>query len=132
MAEVFDFNKFRAKKQHEKIAEKLAAEPSQTEYQNYLQIMKLVIRDKAVRKEVLTLDCISEDEAVFYDEDGTEVDSAFIFGPNADDSENSDLLISGVMFYSPRRIIIRNSEVLDEYLLFTLKELFEDRIVLES
>jgi hypothetical protein len=143
MSEITDINEFRKLKGRRDSTDNVEVEhgdgvaplegATRKQYDQYIELMRMVIRTSIKpRMDLLYLDCISEDDADFRDKDNNLIDYRTDYAPSFPlDSAKEDIIISSIVNYAPKKIIIRNSDALNAYFLYALKGIFMGLVQIE-
>lgn len=101
-------------------------------YREYISIMKLVVKGQSIRMGDIVVDVFHGGEFTLTDSEGKAVEYLSMFGPEADEIENEDLLINSLTYLAPSKITIKNPEELDKHVVYALSQIFHERIQIDN
>lgn len=99
----------------------------------YISLMRTALQAMGTRSGVIYVICGSDQSIEFVNEQGELMDYERDFGHLYEaDYEKEDLVVVALINYAPSKIILRGSGNLHEWFLFTLSEIFEGVLQIET
>jgi hypothetical protein len=136
MAEILDFNSFKAKKEREQSLNNnrnVFVESTEESFYEYVEMMRIVVTGQTIKTGKIFIDCTSEDTVIITDEQGNIIEYQTILAEYTEaDTENEDLIIGTITYVAPSNIIIKNSTVLNKHLLYAITQIYGTRVTIES
>jgi hypothetical protein len=103
------------------------------DYYEYIKSMRIVVSGQTLKMDTLYIDCTGDSEATFRDADEKEIHYKQVYSKDVDvDSEDEDLIMSGIIYLAPKSIIISNSLKLNKHLLYAITQIFKERVKITS
>lgn len=132
MSKVTNFQARKSQKGAEKAVSRLFSNLPEESLTEYISIMRMVWHNQSDRNGVISVECFSDFDGVFRDEQGRIINHKKFFDNLEEEVEKQDLFMSGLIHLAPEKIKLENSEKLDEYFLHCIKEIFGSSVEIQT